>query len=146
MLWMIMIVGTAAGCDAIDATTSIEAKNAAIEDGTRVPDDNTWLLGSTVVVSTGRHRCTGFIIGPRHVITAAHCIPRPHADVRFYLSGASFPSSTPAYTEAVEVYEMRGVDDLNDSFFDARDLVKSLFLCECLTREHRAPVVHAAAA
>jgi hypothetical protein len=24
--------------------------------------------------------------------------------------------------------------------------VKSLFLCECLTREHRAPVVHAAAA
>ena len=25
-------------------------------------------------------------------------------------------------------------------------LVKSLFLCECLTREHRAPVVHAAAA
>ena len=25
-------------------------------------------------------------------------------------------------------------------------MVKSLFLCECLTREHRAPVVHAAAA
>jgi hypothetical protein len=60
----------------------------------------------------------------------------------------------------------RGLDERNDVVGDAvallpcgkrlvqamalrdprRDMVKSLFLCECLTREHRAPVVHAAAA
>jgi hypothetical protein len=34
--------------------------------------------------------------------------------------------------------------DYSTGYITAR--VKSLFLCECLTREHRAPVVHAAAA
>jgi hypothetical protein len=71
----------------------------------------------------------------------------PETKIRDWLTGHGFP------------LEMRVAAALNRQSFMveqaryfmnhekvAQEMVKSLFLCECLTREHRVQVVHAAAA
>ncbi|KYF54101.1 hypothetical protein BE08_29190 [Sorangium cellulosum] len=73
-----------------------------------------WAWHSTVSVSTnvpgmGDVQCTGTIIGPRHVITAASCMPSTSSKIGFFWNGLPDDAFTPR-AGVVRVFERAGVN------------------------------------
>lgn len=77
-----------------------------------------WAWHSTVAVFTnvpgmGSVECTGTIIGPHHVITAASCFPSTTSTIGFFWNGAADDAFTPR-ANVLHVYERSGVSATTD--------------------------------
>ncbi|KYF65119.1 hypothetical protein BE11_05915 [Sorangium cellulosum] len=92
--------------------------SAALYDGSgnnvRFLGATDWAWHSTVSVNTdvpgiGAVRCTGTIIGPRHVITAASCMPSTRSMIGFFWNGAPDDAFTPR-AKVERVFERAGVN------------------------------------
>lgn len=86
-----------------------------IKGGSNVPS-NFYMTQATVTLPG----CTGVIIGPRDILTAAHCNPQPGASVAFY----SGPTSSGVTRTISWVKWPNGVDpDINDWWLDDTDIL-----------------------
>lgn len=75
----LLLLGSAAGATDTDTVSAVSAVSAADIDGALVrPSKLTErpFRGIALVTIDSRVACTGFIVGPRKVVTAAHCLTR----------------------------------------------------------------------